>query len=147
MAERQSQGGRDSSLTHYTLSQTGRQERGGQNMFKLNKPGENSGCKMGIYRGDKSHLAQAVYADYPFLTGSLQCPEGIRHLPSERPGPQKIPPVRGFKYQVLGEQLGPAPPGPLPGRTGHVRVRECWPSVCKIHNSEEHGVPERGHFG
>lgn len=38
--------------------------------------------------------------------------------------PKACPPGRGFKYQVLGEQLGPASPGPLPGWVGLVRVRE-----------------------
>lgn len=112
------------SHSHTTLSQTGWQKREGQDMFKLNKPGEDSGYKMRIYRGDKSHLARAAYANCPFLTGSLQCPESIRHLASEKPGPQKMPPVRGFKYRVLGEQLRPAHPGPLPGWMGLVRVRE-----------------------
>lgn len=107
------------SHTLHSLSLAGCQ-RGGQNMLKWNKPGEHGGYTVGIYRGDKSHLAWAVDAECPFLIGSLQCP-----LFSERQGPPKSKlPCEGFKYQALGEQLGPAPPGPLPGWMGLVRVRE-----------------------
>lgn len=71
------------------------------------------------------HRPTVLYANCPFLKGSLQSPEDVCHLSSGRQGaPKACCPVRGFKYQVLREQLGPEPPRPLPGRMGLVRVRE-----------------------
>lgn len=91
-------------------------------MLKLDKPGEDGDHKVGIYRGDKSHLARSVYANC--FSSQEVCSAHASSTQRKARTPKACCPVRGFKYQVLGEQLGPAPPGPLPGWAGLVRVRE-----------------------